>query len=158
MNITPEKDTKDFFALMNTKVEFVKKASELFNNDTFTWIDFGILKLVKKPERFISKLKLINENKFNKIIIPGCWEAGRKFSVDTVNWRFCGTIFVAPRHLIEIFYDSSKHVLNDFCSKPQYKLTWEVNVWCIVESCTKDIIEWCSADHNDSLVLNIPIA
>ena len=40
------KDTKEFFALMNTKIEFIKKAAEIVDNNTFVWVDFGILKII----------------------------------------------------------------------------------------------------------------
>jgi hypothetical protein len=153
------KDTKEFLALMNTKIEFVLKASELVAatpEETFIWIDFGILKIIKDVDRFINKLKSVNETTYNKIIIPGCWTPEKYFSVDHVNWRFCGGLFVIPRNHIRTFYDHSKNVLNDFCTLPQYKLTWETNIWNIIEICAaKDIIQWFSADHNDTILLNI---
>lgn len=154
---TPTKDTKEFLSLMNTKIEFVKKAAELCEDDTFMWIDFGILKIIKNKDRFINKLREVNERKFTKITIPGCWGYGQPFSCDAVNWRFCGGFFVIPRHHIDTFYNHSRHVLSDFCTLHQYKLTWETNVWYIIEFCAaKDIIDWYFADHDDSIVLNIP--
>jgi hypothetical protein len=152
----PEKDTKEFLALMNTKAEFVKKASELSDDDSFIWIDFGILKIINNVERFINKLKLINEKKYDKITIPGCWGFGAPFSLDSVNWRFCGGFFVTPRKYVDTFYNHCKNVLTDFCTMPQYKLSWETNIWYIIEFCAaKDIIDWYFADHDDSIALNI---
>jgi hypothetical protein len=155
-NKSETKDTKEFLSLMNTKIEFILRASELCNDDTLIWIDFGILKIVKNTELFINKLKSINEKSFDKITIPGCWDIGRRFSVDEVNWRFCGGFIVMPRKHIKTFFHHSKNVLTDFCTLPIYKLTWETNVWNIVEffAC-KDIIQWYQADHNDSIILNI---
>lgn len=155
-NRTVAKDTKEFFGLMNTKIEFILRASEICEDDTFMWVDFGILKIIKNSERFINKLKSINEKTFNKITIPGCWGMGRSFSVDEVNWRFCGGVFVMPRKHIQNFFDHSRNVLKDFCTLPIYKLTWETNVWNIVEffAC-RDIIQWYFADHNDSILHNI---
>jgi hypothetical protein len=153
------KDTKEFLALMNTKIEFVLKASKLevaVPEETFIWIDFGILKIIKDVNRFINKLKSVNETTYNKIIIPGCWTPDKFFSADHVHWRFCGGLFVIPRKYINIFYDHSKNVLNDFCTLPHHKLTWETNIWNIIESTrAKDIIQWFSADHNDTILLNI---
>jgi len=150
------KDTPEYLSLMNTKVELVLRGSELCSDDTLVWIDYGILKLIKNRPRFINKLKIINELKFSKIKIPGCWGQGQPFSVDSVNWRFCGSLFVSPRNLIQEFFQHSKNVLSDFCKLPCYKLTWEVNVWVIVEMYgMKEQIDWYFADHNDTLLLNI---
>lgn len=155
-NRDPKKDTREFLSLMNTKIEFIAKAAELVEDDTFMWIDFGILKIVHNTNRFINKLRSINEQKFTNITIPGCWGFGVPFSVDNVNWRFCGGFFVIPRHHIQTFYGHSKNVLTDFCTLPQYKLTWETNVWYIIEYCAaKSIITWYFADHNESIVLNL---
>jgi hypothetical protein len=152
------KDTKEFLSLMNSKIEFIKRASETVNDDTFLWIDFGILKIVKNTDCFIKKLKLINEMTFTKIKMPGCWEFKSPYSHDYVNWRFCGGFFAIPRHHIDTFYSHSKNILTDLCILPQKKLTWETNVWYIIQyGMAKDIIDWYSADHNDSIILNLDI-
>ena len=145
------KDIKEYLSLMNTKIEFVKKAAELVEVDTFIWVDFAIFKLIKNKDDFIKKIKLTNEKKYTNMAIPGCWNFGTPFSYDSVNWRFCGTLFIIPRHHIDTFYNHSKKVVIDFCT--QYKLTWEVNIWNIIEYyAAKDIIDWYFADHNDSLL------
>jgi hypothetical protein len=151
-----QKDTKEYLSLMNTKIEFIKKASELTDDKTFIWIDFGILKIMNNIHIVLDYLKYINSKTFNDIIIPGCWQFGATFSVDRVNWRFCGGFVVFPRQHIDTFYNHSKNVLTDFCTLPQYKLTWETNIWNIIEFCTnrKNIV-WYLADHNDSIILNI---
>lgn len=156
-NRNPQKDTQEFFALMNTKIEFVKRAAEIHPSiDTFMWIDFGILKIVKNTDSFLSKLQEIDLMSFHNITIPGCWTPGRHFSVDQIHWRFCGGFFIIPRKHIESFYNHSRHVLNDFCTLTMYKLTWETNVWTVIESCAENHnIEWYYADHNDSIVLHI---
>ena len=150
------KDTNEFYSLMNTKIEFILRASEVCDDDTFIWVDFGILKIIKNTERFINKLKVVNEQTYDKITIPGCWSMGRGFTVEEVNWRFCGGFFVIPRKHIETFYEHSRNVLKDFCIQAIYKLTLETNVLNIFEyfAC-KDIIQWFFADHNDSILHNI---
>jgi len=147
------KDTKDFLALMNTKIEFIKRASEMVEDDTFIWIDYGIFKIIKNRELAFDKLKQIQNMKYTHITIPGCWDAGLHYSNDSVYWRFCGGFFVIPRHHIDTFYDYSKNVLTDLCT--QHKLTWETNIWYMIEQKTHGIIQWYSADHNDSIILNL---
>ena len=151
------KDTKEFFSLMNTKIEFVRAAAMLHPTiKTWMWIDFGILKIVKNAERFINKLKEVDQAVFTKITIPGCWSYGRAFNVNAIHWRFCGGFFVIPYEHIERFYGHSKCVLTDFCTQACYRLTWETNVWTTIEFCAeKDNIDWYFADHNDTIVMNI---
>jgi hypothetical protein len=154
---TPEKDTKEFFSLMNTKIEFVKKAAEHWPTlETFSWIDYGILKIVKQPTRFLEKLGEIHSMRFKKMVIPGCWSIGQHFTVDQIHWRFCGGFFITPRSYIDRFYEHSRCVLNDFCTMDFYKLTWETNVWSTIEFCSEhDNLQWYFADHDDTIVLNI---
>jgi hypothetical protein len=156
VNRTPQKDTQEFYALMNTKMEFIHKAMEYTPDETLIWIDYGILKIVKNQERFLDKLREVNGTRFHKLTIPGCWGFGRTLHVDSIHWRFCGGLFVMPRHLSSLFYEHSRNVIKDFCTLPQYKLTWETNVWSVIESCAeRDKIDWYFADHNDTILLNI---
>lgn len=156
INRTPKKDTKEFLSLMNTKIEFILRASEVSDDETFIWIDYGILKIVKNKELFLEKLREINQRKFNKLMIPGCWPNHMPFQVDSVHWRFCGGFFVIPRQYIQPFFEHSRNVLRDFCNMSQYKLTWETNIWFLVELfAAKDWIQWYFADHNDSILLHI---
>ena len=153
---TPDKDTKAFYALMNTKMEFILRAMDYTTDETLIWIDYGILKIVKQPERFLQTLRDVQKTHFTKLTLPGCWSFGRPFHVDRIHWRFCGGFFVMPRHLAQRFYDHSAGVLRDFCTLPQYKLTWETNVWTIIEACAeRERMEWYFADHNDTIVRNI---
>lgn len=154
---TPEKDTHEFFALMNAKIEFLKCAVEYCQDDTFIWIDFGIFKLFKKPKKCIAKLYQLSKLSFTQIVIPGCDQYGqRSCNADSVNWRFCGSFMIVPRIHLTHFYDCCKNVLRSFCDQAQYKLTWEVNIWYVVEFCTnrKDI-QWYHAGHEDTMIFNI---
>jgi hypothetical protein len=152
----PQKDTKEFYALMNSKMEFIQKAMAYTQEETLIWLDYGILKIVKNQERFLDKLREVNQTPFSKLTIPGCWAFGRPMNVDSIHWRFCGGFFVMPRHLVNPFYEHSQNVLRDFCTLPQYKLTWETNVWMVIEGCAERArIDWYAADHNDSILMNI---
>lgn len=149
------KDTKEFMGLMNCKPEFLKRAAALFPADKYVWIDVGIMKIIKNPERCIAKLHDIESRTFTKITFGGCWSFGRPMNVDQIHWRVAGGMIVIPSSFIDEFYNHCKGVVRDFCSLPQYKLTWETNVWSIVELfAMKDNMQWYHCDHNDSLVLN----
>lgn len=154
---TPEKDTKEFFSLMNTKIEFIKRAMDFCEDETLIWIDYGILKIVKDQTRVLEKLKEVNGRVFKKMTIPGCHSFGRHFTVEHVNWHYCGGLIIIPKSYVLTFYNHCKHVLIDFCTLPQYKLTWETNTWYVVSACSeRDNIVWIQADHNDTMFLNIP--
>lgn len=151
-----QKDTKEFLALMNSKIEFIDRASNLVEDNTFIWLDFGILKYVKNKEQFIDRLKQVNKQEYNKIKMPGYWNYGRQSNNNEINCRFCGSFFIIPRKYIKIFYGHSKNVLGDFCNLPMYKLCWETNVWHVIEMCAmRDDIDWYFADKDDSLLRNI---
>lgn len=153
---TPQKDTKEFYALMNSKMEMIHRALEHTDAETLFWMDYGILKIVKYKERFLNKLQEVIQTRFSKLTIPGCWSFGRTLHVDSIHWRFCGGFFAMPRSLATRFYEHSVCVLRDFCTLPQYKLTWETNVWTVIESCAeRENIAWYFADHNDTILLNI---
>jgi hypothetical protein len=156
INRIPNIHTKEYFSFVNTKTEFLLKASEISDDNTFIWIDFTILKNINYIDRFINKLKSINEKSFDKITIPGSWGIGRHFSMDEVNSRFCGELFIIPRKHINTFFEHTKNVHKDFCTLPMYKLTWETNIWSVVEffAC-KDIINWYFAEYNDTILNNI---
>lgn len=153
--INKEKDTQEFLSFMNTKIEIIKEAMNYWDGDTFLWIDFGILKIVKEKEKFLDTLKATNDMAFDNIIIPGCWAANSPFSVDYVHWRFCGGFAVLPRTHIQSFYEHCKDALHQCCTMPPYKLSWEVNTWTIVERSHPNTIHWYCADHNDTIVTNI---
>jgi len=154
-NRTVTKDTKEFLGLMNCKPEFVKRAAALFPADKYIWIDVGIMKIIKNHERCITKLHEIESRSFTKITFGGCWSFGRPMNVDQIHWRVAGGMIVIPSVFIDDFYNHCKGVVRDFCSLPQYKLTWETNIWSIVELfAMKDNMQWYYCDHNDSLILN----
>ena len=152
---TVAKDTKEFYALMNSKIEFVKRAAALFSSDKYMWIDFGITKIFKNTERCLNKLHDIEKQTFTKITAPSCWSFGRPMSVEQIHWRFAGGVIIIPADLVDDFYNHCTGVLRDFCTMPQYKLTWETNIWSLVELfAMKDKIHTFFSDHNDSIILN----
>lgn len=154
----PTKDTKEFFSLMNTKIEFLQKAAALTDDPTLIWLDMGLLKIARNKERCIEHLRALHASTFEKITIPGCWPHMPACDVNRVNWRFCGGLLIIPRRFLSSFYDHSKNVLTDFCTLPIYKLTWETNVWSVIEYCAeKENIMWYQADHNDSMIMGLPL-
>jgi len=152
---TVSKDTKEFMGLMNCKPEFIKRAAALFPAEKYIWIDVGIMKIVKKPEQCIAKLHELEGRSFPKIRFGGCWAFGRPMNVEYIHWRVAGGMIIIPSGFVDEFYNHCKGVVRDFCTLPQYKLTWETNIWSVVELfAMKDNMSWYMCDHDDSLILN----
>jgi hypothetical protein len=154
-NRTPHKDTKEFLGLMNCKPEFIKRAAALFPAEKYIWIDVGLTKIMKNTEQCIAKFHELEHRSFSKITFGGCWPFGRPMNVNQIHWRVAGGMIVIPSRFVDEFYNHCKGVVRDFCTLPQYKLTWETNIWSIVELfAMKDNMHCYMCDHDDSLILN----
>jgi hypothetical protein len=150
-----QKDTKEYLALMNTKIEIIKKAAEISEDNTFIWVDFDILKYVRNKHLITEKLHDLNSRTFDKIIIPGFSEVCGG-NTNEITSHFYGTFFIMPKKFIEDFFQHSKNVFTDFCKFPQYNICWETNIWCIIKMFAMgDSITWYWADKNDTLITTL---
>jgi hypothetical protein len=176
-----QKDTVNYLLTMNAKTEFVERAilTNPWNTTHFAWIDFSIAYIFKEDKidytmNFLRTLATRTlEPKF--LAIPGCWdpinldntkitiekngknsELNMNTIVDKVCWRFCGGFFLGDQESLLDFHQLYKDYFYDFLV--EYKrITWEVNFWAYLEA--KALINpiWYSADHNDSIINNLPI-
>jgi glycosyltransferase involved in cell wall biosynthesis len=145
-----EKDTYDFLILMNNKLDFLNEALTIAKTDTIGWVDFGISKIIKNDrETFYTRLHNVRVSD-QRILLPGCTEQQDSVNVNHVHWRFCGGLFFGKKDVVKQFYEESKQVLTELAAQNQ--LTWEVNVWAMVEKRNQSLFEWYKADHNDSMV------
>jgi hypothetical protein len=135
------KDTYNYYKLMCSKTYFLEKAMEIDHESThFTWIDLGILHIIKESEmeEFGTSLLKINEYREYHIRFPGC-----QFSIDRYNknvwmldtvkfrdricWIFFGGLLTGSREALKIFAQEVSNFLIRF-EKEKY-IMWEVNVW-----------------------------
>lgn len=145
----PNKDTRNYLILMNSKLELVKRAIESGHHSSshYAWIDVGISHILKTPQETIQALQSKQIRK-ECLYIPGCLHHSFQ-GFDAICWRFCGGFFLGDASSILSFYSTFSR---EYPHLP--KLSWEVNVWAYLES--KGLhIDWFSADHNDSM-LQIP--
>jgi hypothetical protein len=107
--------------------------------------------------RFISKCNLAP----SFLAIPGCWDAMKPADVDKyldqIHWRFCGGFFIGDRDSVLELCDLVRQML-PFFIKNYRKLTWEVNFWAFLETIGGWTPAWYKADHNESILNNIPYA
>jgi hypothetical protein len=147
------KDSANFMILMNSKIEFVKKAmtNNVYNSDTFAWIDFGIGHVIKNNETF-NNLKTLSIKK--GLYIPGPYSFNN-VDFNSVCWRFCGGFFIGDKDSLEEFHSLyQKEFLN--LVKSTGILSWEVNVWAFFERFLGWKPNWYYGDHNDS-ILNLDV-
>lgn len=143
-NRTPEKDTRDFLLLQNSKLDMLELAVTLDDSSThFAWIDFGVLKIARDPWRFLQKLQALKPT-VSCVLAPGCWSKG--FGYNGVNWRFCGGFLLADRQSVLDLSSAARSLVED-----RDILTWEVNNWAELELQGQHF-DWYKADHDDTLI------
>jgi hypothetical protein len=146
------KDTYGYLILMNSKIQFVYDAIQVAKTDNLAWIDFGMMKLIKNPMAVFSKLSSVTIPE-DRILMPGCTPQS-KVNYNNVHWRFCGSLFFGNKATIARFHNLNNTYLESL--KSQKILTWEVNVWALIEHTDPTIYKWYKGDHNDEIV-NFPI-
>ena len=154
-----DKDNKEYMILMNSKLEFIKKAIDknVWNTKYFCWIDFSIKYIVKNEEKTKQNILKISQyqmplyqNSLMNIIIPGCVSKKDMFHLDCIDWRFCGGIIYGYKDDLIDFYDLNYIYFKQFIEK--YKtLVWEVNIWSWMEFIEIFNPHWTYGDHNDSI-------
>jgi hypothetical protein len=152
-----EKDTRNFLILMNAKPEFVYRAIQrnVFEGNSYYWIDFGIFHVIKNPEEAQRYLKDISSTELSTFIIPGCiqYQCNNQY-FNQISWRFCGGVFAGDKDSLVTFYKTITREYDNIVR--ERGLTWEVNLWAYLESEGKIKPVWVHADHNDS-ILRIPV-
>jgi hypothetical protein len=154
-----KKDTLEFMILMNSKAEFMKKAIDIANSTHYCWLDFSILYVFKDVEYSLNYLKDFSQKTLQPTLfaIPGCWEIGtfQNLLWNSINWRFCGGFFVADRESLISFYSLYREVYQKILFLSG-RMTWETNIWHILEMEYNWKPNWFKADHNDS-ICQLPI-
>lgn len=162
-----QKDTHKYMCLMNAKTEFVADAIERnpWNSTHFAWIDFNVSYIFKngEKERTLRFLKELDLYKLPDqcMMIPGCWTPYDNVHIahvtECIFWRFCGGFFIGDANSLLKFDSLYRQNFETFLQKYN-KLTWEVNFWAWLEANTDWKPTWYKADHNDSIITNLPCA
>ena len=149
-NRNAEKDTYEYLVLMNSKMEFMTKAD--VSTGRLAWIDFGISKIIKNMDLAFKKINNLSIP-VDKALIPGCHEPTQVL-IDRVHWRFCGGLVFTTKSFLDTLFTETMRVLGDLARHK--KLTWEVNVWAMLEEERSTLFKWYKADHNDT-IFDFPI-
>jgi hypothetical protein len=154
--ITSHHDTRNFMILMNSKIEFIKRAMDrnVFETTHFAWIDFSICHVFRNTQSSLDYLIMLSQTALpaRMLVFPGCWNKGMgsSYLYESINWRFCGGFFLGDKTSLEHFYALYRISLPASLRETR-TLVWEVNIWHQMElngwNCT-----WYKADHNDSII------
>lgn len=152
-----EKDTQNYFIIMNNKTELLKKAIELnvYNTNNFVWIDFGIFHIFKGNEQlFENSLKSLL-NIYPRIRAGSCWDPNKHsreyLTLDTVVWFFAGGILGGNKKNLSIFAMLCKNKLLEIIEQNK-TITWEVNVWYEVYKQNPQLFSLYQCDHDFTLI------
>jgi hypothetical protein len=148
---TPEKDTHEYMALMNTKAEFMYRAASVASTEYVAWIDAGVAKMLVDKDASFDRLARTHLSNVPHILIPGCYRKAVSFDqlANNVSWVFLGTFLISHRSFLLPFYNLSLQAVARFMIRR--RVTWEVNVWVDIWNKYPDTFEWYTADHNDKL-------
>jgi hypothetical protein len=153
LNRNHKKDTEDYLTLMNNKIYFVDEAMKknIFNTSLFSWIDFRIFHIFSNDNLINNKLYELSTKKYinQTIYFPGNLKNITDIT-DSINWRFLGGLFIIDKNNLIKLVNETSILLNNLDT-----LTWEVNVWAILEYNNIFNFGWYYSDHNNSLILNI---
>lgn len=164
------KDTAAYLKLQCAKAELLWRASEGRGRSAtlLVWLDAGVSKVapteaVALVERLVcdaaalaASLAAPGAAKGASLIVPGCWprhpgglEAAHM--AEAVRWRFCGGLCAVPRPLAARFASQLLRAALDV-ARATSRLTWEVNLWELLESEGALPFDWRAADHDGSLL------
>ncbi len=152
------KDTQEYMALMNTKLEFLAKAIPHMDHvpETLAWIDCGIARIFRDKEAVRLQLQKISTHSWDltKMRPPGCWQP-LPVPINHVHWRFAGGFFLIPVNKVDLMVRLATAQLQILVHH-QKRILWEVNVWAMMEEKAPHFFEWYKGDHDDT-ILDIPM-
>ena len=150
-----QKDTANYIALMNAKIEFLYDAIQHnhWNSTHFAWIDFNITHVCKDIPTSASYLQWLSKQTLvpSFLTIPGCVDRIDNDNIHGVCWRFCGGFLLGDMNSILEFYQLYREHFSCYVQKTGTFL-WEVNFWAWLETHTTWNPVWFKADHNDSII------
>lgn len=152
------KDTKKYFALMNSKLDFIQIARSWYPADRYTWIDASIAKLLKDKDSARSNINQRSLFDFNNLIaspsgLTNVFKHATK--VEHPIWRFLGGVITIPDTKMDIFYNITQEILNELIQNG--RISWEVNIWAEAEHrCPELFWLYGNSYFHDETMIQIP--
>ena len=152
------KDTLEYLGLMNSKIDFLLMARNLNPDvENFCWIDCGIFKIVNDYQYAYDQMKAFQNISLSTAFLGPHGSAPMldepELITDGIYWRFLGGLFLIRNdsflEIKELIDQTLEYILE------LSLVTWEVNIWAIVEASRPDLFGSYYAEHNDSM-FNVP--
>ena len=134
------------------RYEWMQMAAAECDADVFAWVEYTCLKQRNVTEQVLRTfVERLNATPCNAVTLPGCWPRGLIDDSDA-HWRFVGSCWVCPRHLITPVADAVKTVAS-LRARLTGRLSWDMNTFAYVELLDCLPIRWYEAGHDDSQFL-----
>lgn len=121
--------------------------------DTWVWLEYTICKQPGVTGAVIRNfMNLVAYAPFDAVSLPGCWPKG--FVDDSViNWRFCGSCWICPSHLVKRFAEGAKAVAT-LRTEMTGTISWDVNTLASLELLDVVPMRWYQGNHDASQLTN----
>lgn len=149
----PAKDTADYLAIVNAKPWLVARAISLgYAARRFAWIDAGLLAHCTRVELAQERIRGLAAADPGRLWIPGIAPRAEPV-VDAVHWRYCGGLVLGGPARLLAFAERCAAAYAELLPR----LTWDVNLWALLELRGELDARWWRADHDESM-LALPAA
>lgn len=145
-----KKDTIDYMCVQLMKLPLCSRAAATAATPFVAWVDFGIFHMFNDVSGATTMLREIAFGSVtaslprDRILSPGCWDAGTYPIWTSICWRHCGSFLLGAR---ELFADAAA-AQAELVRLNLPGLTWEVNYWNELER----LFHVYKANHNDSIL------
>jgi hypothetical protein len=155
-----DKDTLDYMLLINNKTEFIQSAIELnpFHTDQFIWVDFGIKHVTNcSNDLFMKYICNLKNNKYENVHIASIKSPllynNHSDIYKNVEWYFAGGVFGGSSQKLLLFAEKCREKVKEVI-RDKKSLMWEVNIWYLVFMENKELFNFYSSDHNNTIITN----
>lgn len=121
--------------------------------DVWVWLEYTIMKQPGVTGPVIKKfLDEVAQYDYTAVSIPGCWP---KAPVDdgAICWRFCGSTWVCPHHLVSAFSKGAKEIIA-WRTRATGTISWDVNTMAYLELLDVVPIRWYPGNHDETQLTN----
>lgn len=133
---------------------WMRKAAEFYPDvDVFAWIEYTVLKQSGVTADVLrSFVDALERHPCDAVTLPGCWQKSPINDAEA-HWRFVGSCWVCPRHLIGPLFDAVETVAS-LRARLTGKLSWDMNTMAYVELLDVLPVRWYPANHDETQFTN----
>ena len=133
---------------------WMRKAAEFYADvDVFAWVEYTVLKQSGvTPDVLRSFVDSLERHPCEAVTLPGCWGKGLINDAEA-HWRFVGSCWVCPRHLLAPLFDAVETVAS-LRARLTGKLSWDMNTMAYVELMDVLPVRWYPANHDETQFTN----